>query len=458
MQLFMESLMNQENRIIGIIHRVKQIVRNGEVQEARPTLVAIKVGERVVTYTLETETDELDFVLNHFPIAWREMKEEEDISSFRPHHVKWKKYGVEAPEGYKTELVSFFDNAYHIVSKVPAQYDGFRAGDIVAMCLGGSGDRLAYALSRQGEEVGAAVYRVPPYALKHERDHVNSDKKEDHLLLASLFAERPGRFQFCGARDRDIISVTEAFRHRMEAQEVRIACAHRLRQRFIGSVFLSPLGKYPEGKIEDAYEEVAANDVILSALTSEEKRREVELKKIVQSLDVWREIFAPIEGVGEMIAARIISAVGDIRRFETAPKFKAFAGVHVFGVDGKKSPLGTDPSGGKFVRRRTGVIADWNPTLRQALYLLGDQFNRRPNSVWGQKFRAYKVKFRTKYPEPVVGENGKKRYTDGHIHKMAMWRTITKFAEWLWREWSRLEKRRATSSVAPLAEALPKAA
>lgn len=449
----------QTKRIIGITHRVKQIIRGGEVQEEeRPTLVAISdESGPIVEYELSTETDELDFVLGRFPSAWRDVDPAEDIGAFVSHHVKWKKHGANEPEGCPKSHKKLFDDLWHTASKVPSAYDGLREGDTVSMMLGGSGDRLAYALSRRADTISALVYRVPPFVVKRERDKVQGDKKHDHKLLVTLFESRPDDFRFCGARDRDLIRVTEAYRHRMEAQVERIGCAHRLRQRFIGSIFLSPAGQYPEGRIEDSYEAVAANDVILSALVAEEKKREAELKKIVQSLAVWRELLGPIEGVGEMIAARLISAVGDIRRFPTAAKLKAFAGVHVFGPDGKKTPLGADPAGGKFVRRRAGTVADWNPTLRQALYLLGDQFNRRPDSVWGRKLREYKVKFQVKYPEPVVGEKGKKRYTKGHIHKMATWRTITKFAEWLWREWTRLEKRaeaspevRQDSSVVPL--------
>ncbi len=44
------------------------------------------------------------------------------------------------------------------------------------------------------------------------------------------------------------------------------------------------------------------------------------------------------------------------------------------------------------------------------------------------------------HPEVVETEAGKKRYTKGHIHKMAVQRTLTKFVEWLWREWWKLEK------------------
>jgi len=108
-------------------------------------------------------------------------------------------------------------------------------------------------------------------------------------------------------------------------------------------------------------------------------------------------------------------------------------------------------SDGSFPRRRAGQVANWSPQARQALYLLCDQFNRRPDSEWGQKLLAQKAKYRQTHPEPVevekeVTQNGKKvkktvkLYTDGHIHKMALKWCATKFVEWMSREWLRLEK------------------
>ncbi len=227
----------------------------------------------------------------------------------------------------------------------------------------------------------------------------------------------------------DLIRVREAYFARTEAMKARIGCEQRLRQRFIGRVFLTE-NMYPEGRLEDEYDSLKANDKILQALLQEERRREAELKQAVRRLTVWEEIFEPLEGVGEMIAARLVVAIGDIRRFKTDAQLKKFCGVHVL-------------PDGKFVRRRSGEVANWHPEARQALYLLGDQFNRRPESVWGKKLREYKRRFREKYPEPVEtpGAGGRKvkKYTDGHIHKMATWRTITKFVEWLHHEWSRLE-------------------
>ncbi|MCH7883428.1 hypothetical protein IIA95_03370, partial [Patescibacteria group bacterium] len=123
--------------------------------------------------------------------------------------------------------------------------------------------------------------------------------------------------------------------------------------------------------------------------------------------------------------APLISEICDIRRFATAAKLKAFCGVHVL-------------PDGRFPRQRKGEETGWEDQ-RQALVLLGKQFNYRPNSFWGKKLLEIKRGFRRRHPEVVI-VNAKKRYTDGHILKMALWRTLTKFVEWLFREWWRLER------------------
>lgn len=397
-------------RIIGIRHRVKKTAKG----EARPTQVVIVTESETKLYDLDDETAELDFVLGRLPVTYREAKEGEDLSSFIARHVKRKEL-----EGGK-ERVS-----------VPSAYEGLRAGDTVAMVLGGSGDNLAFALSRRAEEVGAKVLRLPPYVLNERR--AEDDKDRDAELLAGMAEREPNLFYEVRPRDRDLIKVRETFRSRMEVMRARIACEQRLRQHMVGVIFRSEEGKYPEGTIEEAFDKEKASDVILVALEQEEKKRAKELERACEKLDVYREVFSKVEGCGPAIAARIISSVVDIRSFAHKAKFKAFCGVHV-------------GEGGKFVRRRSGTVANWSPEARQAFYLFAaDQCNKRPNSVWGKKLREYKAKFRAKHPEPIVVE-GKKRYTDGHIHKMAIWRTATKFAEWLFKEWMRLEKDRVPAS------------
>lgn len=347
-------------RIIGIKHRIKR-TKEGE---ARPTLIAILEGEKIKDSKLDTEDDEIDFVVK------------------------------------------------------------LQSGDTVAMPFGGSGDYLAYAIARQLEKVGGQIIRLKPAILKEKRG--STDKASDHLLVARLAQTEPSIFQSVTVNDLQLIELQVAFRARQDAMKARISCEQRLFQRTIGLSFIAD-GLSPESSIERRYLEVKANDRIYLALEEEETARDKDLQIAVRKLPVWSTVFEPIMGVGPRIAAALIAAIGNIKNFRSKEALKQFCGVAV-------------TPDGRFPRFRTGESSTWSPTARQALYLLGDQFNRRPDSVWGKMLIAYKLKFREKHPEPVLNDNGKKCYTPSHIHRRATWRTLTKFVEHLYRQWSRLDQ------------------
>ncbi len=430
-------------RMIGIRHRVKATVAG----VARPTEVAVKDGERNRTLVLADEQSELDFVLGHYPVSYRPIAERDELSSFKPHHIEWKEVKDEKDlDGVPEKFVKKVGKATHYVVKVPNVYDGLASGDTVAMVLGGSGDCLAYALANRGEELGARVLRLPPFVLSKKRDErravlsvkgeESKKKDDDATLLAELASGQPHLFYTVEQADRDLIWLRECLRARTDAMKARIACEQRLRQRVIGSVFCTEAGKFPAGGIEKFFDEKKASDVILVALEKEEASAERSLAKATEKLAIYSEVLGKVEGCGVMIASRIIASVIDIRRFETDAKLKAFMGAHV-------------QEDGRFPRKRTGTVANWHNDARQALYLIGDQFNKRPNSYWGKYQRAMKANLRGRHPEVVV-ENGKKRYTDAHILKMASWRTLTRFIEWLFKEWWALERAR---SAIPLRKA-----
>lgn len=186
---------------------------------------------------------------------------------------------------------------------------------------------------------------------------------------------------------------------------------------------------------------------------------------------------------------------------------------------------------GKFQRRAKGQRANWNPTARQRFYLLGDIFNKLPDSEWGQKLRSVKAELRVKHPEEVLVEvqsdydpredwafvadnrdllqlpaewnapdietfraalkdlqkryrkeldavaspgivghltlalkrldnhakpKMRKLYTNGHIHRMARWRTLTIFARMIYNIWTKIERDRkndGTNGVSPVTPA-----
>jgi hypothetical protein len=166
------------------------------------------------------------------------------------------------------------------------------------------------------------------------------------------------------------------------------------------------------------------------------------MAKAVEGTSIWQMVLCNVTGCGPAIAARLIAAIQDIRRFNTPSKLRAYCGVHVM----QNGRHGDRPYDKQFPRRRTGEIANWNEAARQALFLLGDQFNRRPDSLWGARLLANKVAMRSRHPDVMckqctaVWVDGHDKghttvYGKAHILKMALWRTRTEFITWLFFAW-----------------------
>lgn len=483
-----------QHRTIGIRHRVKQTAAG----ESHPTQLAVHVGGASTAVELKSEEDELKFLK-----------------------------------------------------------EGIQLGDVFLMSLGGSGDRLAYALARVAATKKGCLLRVPPRVLKDYRERVEGSKDDDATHLIALYEENSRAFYPVEPRDLALIKSREALRALNEAMKARMACEQQIRAGLIGSIYCSDEGGYPEGKIEQLYEEAKANSVVLQNLLAEEAKRERRLQAELVHVPIYNQLFKPIVGVGPKIAARILTSISDIRLFEMEPdqerlaelgeeidrieqavygpilpsltgvfatratewkgkgngelhflqlgaaaqwlraqgrhneavqlqralelhqersnirkrarrqgasKLKAFAGVHLINDSVQCQDCWriwkTDDNGlicptcqsanvdahGTFPRRRRGTTCNWNPEVRQAMYLLGDQFNRRPGTRWGAMLLDYKRKLREKYPERL-SIDGKLRYTDAHIHRMATWKTLGRFMEWLYDEWYRLEAGKPTSEV-----------
>lgn len=417
-----------DGRIIGIVHRVK-FTADGE---ARPTKVAIAdwSGKVIAKYDLETETDELDFMLGRYPLAYGEVASDEDISQIDSRHIKWRK----AKEGevaglHPSQVIVVEKKLQRAVSK-PIRFGGLQAGDTVVMSLGGSGDRFAFAINNYGKTKGINVLRIQPADLKDNR---KSDKIEDHLELVRLYCDYPELFYRVTERDEMLIRIKFAFDMRMRAMKDRIACGQRLEQMLIGKIFLSTEGCYPEGTIEDLLIAEQANDLIYQGFVEQEKNRNKELEKLINQLDIYQELFSEITGLGTRICASLLAYIGDIRRFSSSAKFKMYCGV-------------APNNDGGFIRKKRGQRQSWRPEIRQALFLFADQCNRRPESEWGRRFLEEKARLREKYPEVVVEQRpdpdhpGKlkkvKLFTDGHIHNKARWHLLGQFCDDLYGKWT----------------------
>lgn len=482
---------------IGIRHRVKKTVE-GELRPTQVCTIADKYGT-VTNVELETEDDELAWAFDRFVTQWRKATPADKLEDF----ASWQK-----------RTVGKGDKEY---VQVAEEMEGLAAGDMVTMLLGGSGGDFTYALARRAALVGATIQVVPPFVLQQYRPAGRS-KDLDALTLAQLGRDAPELCYRLENRDLGYIVVRETWFLLLDAMKSRMAAEARLRTRVIGERFRRPDGLYPEGNTEDAFAERKASDAIYQAMVQEEAKLLRELTRIVSMTPVWEHVFSSekYRGVGPKIAARLIAATVDIRRFEVladeqqmtalkaecnsiercfiqelaqvptgscpfnrsgqinfwkvqklaslkrsqnqmedaqaleravalhkqraqlrkdakrkgADKFVAFCGVHV-------------EEDGRFVRRRKGAVANYHPEARQALWLLSDQWNRAPDSYWGKRLRENKANLQLKHPEPEE-VNGKKRYTPGHIFKMARWRTITQFTRELFAEWIAAERRVAS--------------
>ena len=473
-------------RILGFRHRVKVRIVDGEPTEPLPSEVVIMSpeGHELGRINLEDEQAELDFIQGVFPTRYRYVDPQEDISAVPPWQIKWRTATEDESQGDRHGSQCEFQTKrgkggqpptqklIRVASEVPSEWTGLQPGDRLAMSLGGSGDYFGFSAARRLHTMGGEVYRIPPFKLKENRGA--APKTDDAKLLAECLITGPGDFYPTFVRDLAIIRVRETFHLRMAALKNRMACASWLREQNKGNTFCSIQGGFPEGGIEKAYEMLKATDASFVALEAQEASALKAMTEAVEATDVWAKIFADFPGVGPAIAARIISAIIDIRRFRTSAKLKKFMGVHV-------------RADGSFPRRRSGQVADWHPDARQALYLLADQFVKNPNSKWGKKLTGYKASLRVRHPQVCVqvkdaetsklfpkglapigeapqkrrpyydvphpsGEgtirvSGSQRYGNGHIHKMAIWRTLTRFVEWLHAEWWRIEREAQKAST-----------
>ena len=428
------------SRLISIWHRIKRTAEG----EARPTTVLIVNPDGMTTsFELATDDDELDFVRGIFPLTWRKLSDDESVEGVPEYRIKWKK--VKKGETYPENLVRKVDGDLMVADKVPETLGGLMAGDTVLMILGGMGDRFAYALSRSGERMNppATVLRTSANIFRTARDAAEAEKPEakeetNEAFLVRLYRSRPEAFYLTTVRDRKLIALREAFRLRQEALNLRMGCELRLRQLINGFVFCSEEGEYPEGGLDMEFRTKRDSSEVWKTLHTAEAEANRQLETAVKNFDVYQEFLSKVKGIGPAIASRIIVSVGDIRRFSHRDKLVAYLGVHV--MNGGKH--GDRPKDKQFPRRRHGEVANWHPDGRQALFLLMDQWNRRPDSVWGERFLAMKKKLREKHPE-VVKDGTRLYFTDMWVHRTAGWRTVRRFVRELYSAWWALEEKAA---------------
>lgn len=135
---------------------------------------------------------------------------------------------------------------------------------------------------------------------------------------------------------------------------------------------------------------------------------------------VW-EWVTSIRGLGEGgLAAQLIAQIDDIGKFSNVSKLWRFAGLAV--IDGKAE------------RNQPGEKAHKNGRLRAVCYLISEQFIKQQTPLYVDIYYSEKARLRELHPEPEG-----KQYTDGHIHNMAMRKTVKIFMQHLWIIWREAE-------------------
>lgn len=155
-----------------------------------------------------------------------------------------------------------------------------------------------------------------------------------------------------------------------------------------------------------------------------EKNCERELHTLAKQTGAVYDWLVGIKGIGPHTAAKLIAYIDDPAMFATVSKLWRFAGYAV--IDGKRE------------YREKGVTAHYSTRLKCEVWLAVEQFIRHQTPVYADAYYAHKAKLRELHPEPVK-ENGTSRYTDMHIHLMAMRKVAKMFLQHLWVTWRTID-------------------
>lgn len=154
-----------------------------------------------------------------------------------------------------------------------------------------------------------------------------------------------------------------------------------------------------------------------------------------------------LETLNDPIAAeklqRALEILKQLKRFNGRDRAKARL----------RSYAGCAPHGGEFFCARRGGELSCNRDLRQRLYQLGSMWVKRYKNpgdwIWAHHLNENIASYRQKHPEPIQVLNRQNkmvwRYKDGHIIKMAMWKTLSEFLGWLFDTWIQVQKDEANA-------------
>lgn len=188
---------------------------------------------------------------------------------------------------------------------------------------------------------------------------------------------------------------------------------------------------------------------------------EKELRKAGQEVACW-EWATSIKGLksGNQ-AAKVIALIDDIAKFDSVSKLWRYAGYGVYQywcddkgkqiapkdgfkmVDGKRAYSFYEPNDmlakgyklqWKADKKITGWCSPFNTPLKSAVYIVVDMFIKHRTDIYREHYDKQKLEYRIKHPEKIT-VNGKTKYSDGHIHTMAIRKVAKLWLQHLWLVW-----------------------
>ncbi len=177
-----------------------------------------------------------------------------------------------------------------------------------------------------------------------------------------------------------------------------------------------------KSNLDAGYEKGVMERLALDAII---KQRKKEMTDWGSLTPVWDWVTA-IKGMGGGgLAAQLVAQIDDIHKFDTVASLWRFAGYAVF--DGKAE------------KNQRGEKSHFNRRLKGVCFNIADQFIKQQTPGYVEIYYAEKERQRAMYPGPVANGNGKKIYTDAHIHNRAWRKMVKAFLRDLWIEWKRIE-------------------
>ena len=464
----------------------------GKIPALNGVGMVIVGDEKPTQCRLESMDDVRLFIRGIFPTKWRKVELTEDVSSIIPLHHKYRDRKKEESEEsfsghHPTQLVKVEKRqigsiTVSVVSEVACEFAGVSSGDITASFLGSTGARVLAGLIHRIKE-GVTVKGITVFGFMAFAPDCPDEERA--LTMAKALVEKAtlvdSPFYPVFESSLSQIKMGALLDIFIETQQARIAQGNRVFASASNRTFLDSALFNSDDSIETLAEKAMETDVVHVGLIAEEARLKKELGKLLEQIPIYVKLRERVKGAAVSILAPIIASTIAIRRFPKMGSARSF--------------WGTGLKDGKFMKMTAGTTLGYHPGCRQAMFQFGQQIiKKNAEEFWCERYAENVAMYKTRYPHPVLVElvksavageekkwvesgrkfnlvpgtfteekaQGKKKwiftlpggnlvvekayflYNPGHLLKMALWRTLTEFSDWLywfWRSFEGLESR-----------------